>query len=194
MVRSPLSPPRPPRFMLLLFSMASVLSAQSGGIVGRVVSNETGEPLGYSIISLTKQGSAFFASDSGRFSILNLAPGPLEIEVRRLGYTPSHLTAHITAGISDTVTVRLSRVAFQLGTLTVRASPVCKTPGAPSIGDDSTLMGIFGQLRQNADQYRFLTEAYPFQYVMDVQQISRLTDGTNTSSDVGHRLVRGRRA
>ena len=40
----------------------------------------------------------------------------------------------------------------------------CGAPGAPDSAVDPALAGIFAQVRENADRFRMLLEAYPFRY------------------------------
>src|SRR5437868_12327251 len=146
------------RFMLLFFGAVHSVHAQSGSVSGSVVSNETAEPLPYSLISL-EIGGAFFANDSGRFMISGLPVGPMELQVRRLGYSPSKVTVNITDGGTQSIVVRLSRLAVTLNTVTVQAYPPCTAPGAPSFSQDSTLARIFDQVHLNAEQFLLLSES-----------------------------------
>ena len=135
------------------------------------MSHETGEPLPFSVISAPAVGADFFTSGSGTFAFSNLPVGPLHIQVRRLGYTPADITVNITAGAPQDIRVRLQRVALTLRTVTVKARPVCKDPGPPR-AIDTTLVTVFEQLRANAEQFRLLTESYPFVYKVNVENSS----------------------
>jgi hypothetical protein len=148
--------------------------ARSGGLVGKIVSLDTGEPLPYSIVSITALSRALFTSDSGAFVVRDLPAGALQLSVRRLGYTPTDLTVKIRAGATDTLLIQLPRIAVLLRAVTVRSYPPCTTPGAPSAQDDSILAAVFSQLRMNAEQYRLLSEQYPFTYELETTYSRKL--------------------
>jgi len=168
MIRFPLCPPCPLWFKLLLLFVVATPAVAQGRLTGVVVSNETGDPLPYSVISASGAGGAFFANDSGKFAIGNLPAGTVDLTVRRLGYVPSTLTVHVAADATENVVIRLSRIAIRLSAVDVRAHPPCTNPGAPRPQDDSTLANIFDQVRLNAEQFRLLSDSYPFVYLMDV--------------------------
>lgn len=148
--------------------------AQRGRLAGQVVAQETGEGLPYSIIALPSRASAIFADDSGRFVLYDLPAGTLQLNVRRLGFTPSAITVHVNPGAVDTIRVALARVTVQLNAVTVRAYPSCKNPGAPTVEKDRTLAAVFEQLVMNAQQYRLLSEQYPFAVTMHIQRSQKM--------------------
>lgn len=152
-------------------------------VAGVIVSRETGEPLAYSIVAIPSLSYERFSDDSGGFVISALPAGPLVIRVRRLGYSPSDITVNVRAGATDAVRIALSRIAFQLGEVTVRAFPPCTAPGPPRDQRDSSLMIVFSQLRQNAEQYRLLAESYPFYYDLQATLSRKLKKGDSIAVD-----------
>jgi hypothetical protein len=165
-----------PQLFALLLALLLALAAGPADaqnrfrLTGVVVASETGQPLAYSIIASPSMAVSFFANDSGRFAISNLPVGSVEITVRRLGYVPATVSAHIRGDASDTIVIKLSRVVVHLDAVTVRAHPLCTNPGPPRAASDTALASIFEQLRLNAEQYRLLSYSYPFIYAMDVQR------------------------
>jgi hypothetical protein len=163
--------------------------AQTGSLTGVIVSNDTGEPLAYSVVALPRLGRERFTTDSGVFFFSDLPVGPVQLRVRRLGYTPAEVTFDVRAGAFDTLRIRLSRIALQLGSVTVRAYPPCREPGPPPADIDSTLAIVFSQLRMNAEQYRLLAESHPFYYAMQKVRSRRLKTTGQVRID-GLELVR----
>ena len=137
-----------------------------GSIVGIVVTKEGGVPLGYSTVSVPALGRERFTNADGKFTLADLPAGTLQLRVRHLGYSPVDLSVVVHAGSSDSISVSLTHIAVRLTTMQVRAYPECKNPGIPKRGSDSTFATVFDQLHQNAEQYRLLTDTYPFIYAV----------------------------
>jgi hypothetical protein len=163
-------------------STASVNPAPSGTgtLVGVVLTKEGALPLGFSVVSISSLGRERFTNDSGRFALVNLPAGPLQLRVRHLGYSPADMPVTVHAGMIDTVRVELSHIAVRLVTVEVRAYPECKNPGPPDAAKDSAFALVFEQLRQNADQYRLLTNAYPFNEAIERTMATAHADGRLT--------------
>jgi hypothetical protein len=136
----------------------------TGTIVGFVTSREAELPLPYSVVSITVLGREQFTNDRGVFTLAGLPAGTHKLRVRHLGYTPANMDITVRAGFADTVRVSLAHIVVQLTPVRVRAYAACTNPGAPRAADDSAFATVFDQLRQNAEQYRLLTRAYPFVY------------------------------
>jgi Carboxypeptidase regulatory-like domain len=151
---------------LLLATFPASVAAQSarGRVVGVVVARETGEPLSYAIVAAPSLQIELFANDSGVFAFDNVPAGPFRLRVRRLGFAPSEHSVDVSAGITETVRVELSRVAVSLHAVTVRAFPACHKPGIPTDPSDSTLAKVLDQLRLNGEQFRLLSRSYPFRW------------------------------
>lgn len=145
----------------------STPSDSTGTIVGIVVTKEGGVPLGYSVVSVPALNRERFTNIEGKFTLAELPAGPVQMRVRHLGYSPVDLSVVVHSGQTDTVRVALTHIAVRLTTMQVRAYPECKNPGIPKASSDSSFATVFDQLRQNADQYRLLTETYPFVYAVE---------------------------
>lgn len=165
--------------LVLLFSV-SRLHAQTpatGSLAGRIVSNDARLPLPYSIVAVPAIGRERFTDDSGSFLLTDLPSGPLAMRVRRLGYAPMELTFPVRARVTDTVRIVLNRIAVRLAAVEVREHPPCLNPGPPDPAKDSALATVFAQLRLNAQQFRTLSEAYPFVYEVEITRSRTLTNG-----------------
>ncbi|MEP6495861.1 MAG: carboxypeptidase-like regulatory domain-containing protein [bacterium] len=152
-------------------------SDSTGTIVGIVVMKDGGLPLAYSVASAPALGKERFSTDNGVFTFSELPPGPLQLRVRHLGYTPVDLSVTVHAGRVDTVNVQLVHIAVRLSTVQVRALPECKNPGPPKASADSAFATVFDQLHQNADQYRLLADVYPFVYTVERMMSVTQVDG-----------------
>lgn len=152
---------------LLLGLVASRAAAQVGSIVGHVTTREEQQPLPYSVVSITALSREQFTNDRGTFVLAGLPAGSYRLRVRHLGYSPADVEVTVRAGATDTVRVVLTKLAVRLNAVEVRAYPECREPGAPSFAKDSAFALVFDQLKQNAEQFRLLTKAYPFKYAVE---------------------------
>jgi hypothetical protein len=153
--------------MLLLVFGASKAVAQAGTVVGFVTTREERQPLPYSVVSIAALSREQFTNDRGSFVLAGLPAGSLRLRVRHLGYSPADIDVTVHAGATDTVRVVLTRLAVKLNAVEVRAYPECKDPGAPNPATDSAFALVFDQLKQNAEQFRLLTKAYPFKFAVE---------------------------
>jgi hypothetical protein len=142
-------------------------SDSTGSIVGVVVARELGALLPYSVVSVPASGLERFTNDRGEFSLNGLPAGQTRIVVRHIGYSPATLTVEVHARRTDSVRVTLAKIAVELNRVTVKALGRCTDPGPPKAAADPAFAVIFDQLRENADRYRLLAEAYPFAYAME---------------------------
>jgi hypothetical protein len=60
----------------------------------------------------------------------------------------------------------LQRLAIELPPVIVAALP-CTAPGAPD-SNDAALLGVFGQLQENARRYELMRTSYPFRYDLEI--------------------------
>jgi hypothetical protein len=167
----------------------STSSDSTGVIVGIVVTKDGGVPLAYSTVSAPSLGRERFTTVEGKFTLGELPAGPLQLRVRHLGYSPVDLSVVVRAGGSDTIHVSLTHIAVRLTTMQVRAYPECKNPGIPKRSSDSTFATVFDQLHQNAEQYRLLTETYPFVYAVERTMSRVLVNGEAKTDGIDTLLV-----
>ena len=149
----------------------------TGTIIGVVTTREGNVPLAYSVVSAASLGRERFSDAQGVFALTRLPAGALQLRVRHLGYSPVELNVTVRAGQTDTVRVSLVHIAVRLTAVDVRAYPECKNPGPPKASADSAFATVFDQLKQNAEQYRLLTDTYPFIYATERTLSSTLVNG-----------------
>ena len=142
----------------------AALVAQGTTVLQLRALSEASTPLSNSLVSLPALQITRFTDVTGGLTLANLPPGPLQIEIRRLGFQPRDTVVELTAGSTQTVKVTLTRVALRLMSIQVVAMERCEHPGPPAPHADAALAAAFEQLRMNANQYTALTRAYPFTY------------------------------
>src|SRR5688500_14739620 len=166
------------RLASLAVALPAVAGAQgSATLVGVVASAESGEPLAYATAEAPALRRAELTGEGGTFRLRGIPAGTTRLVVRRMGFAPLDTTVVLRAGGSDTLRVRLARVATRLAGVRVRASRDCTDPGPPSAADDPAFHAVFEQLRTNAEQYRILAARHPFTAVNAVRRGERMRDG-----------------
>lgn len=149
----------------------------TGTVVGAVVMKEGGIPLAYSIVAVPALSKQRFTNDSGAFTLPDLPPGPAKLRIRHLGYSPVEVVVNVRAGGVDTIRVMLEHIVVQLSPMQVNADAECVEPGVPTAVGDSAFLTLFDQLRQNAEQYRLLTDTYPFRTLTERKLAHTLVNG-----------------
>ena len=161
----------------------------TGTIIGLVTTREGNVPLAYSVVSAASLGRERFSDAQGVFALAGLPAGALQLRVRHLGYSPADLNVTVRAGQTDTVRVSLAHIAVRLTAIDVRAYPECKNPGPPKASADSAFATVFDQLKQNAEQYRLLTDTYPFIYATERTLSSTLVNGDSRTERIDTLVV-----
>jgi hypothetical protein len=141
-------------------------SAQQATLRGTVISAESREPLGLTIVSLIPNGGKRFTDPSGGFAFAETPPGTYLLSVRQIGYTPLDTQIVIRAGVTKIVAV-LRHLAVQLPAITVFGHPTCTRPGPPDREVTPALADVFGQLIENAQRLELLADSYPFRYRLE---------------------------
>src|SRR2546421_11393579 len=110
--------------MVLLHTAAlvQVIASAQPLISGTVRSAETGQALGFSIVTLLPQGVRQFTDSAGAFAFEGSTSGTYILSVRQIGYAPLD-TQIVVAGDSPTIVrVALRRLAIELPPVTVTAA------------------------------------------------------------------------
>ena len=166
----------------LLLALAP-LTLQQPALRGTVVSAESGQPLGYSIVTLHPNAGEQFTDARGTFAFTGLGAGTYLLSARQIGYTPLDTQMVIGDDGPTIVRVVLHHLAIELPPVTIAATP-CTNPGAPD-SSDAALLAVFDQLQENARRYALLADSYPFQYTLE------LSDRTvNQRGDTGKPEIR----
>jgi len=148
----------------VLLLLAATL--QQPSLRGTVISAETREPLGLSIVTLYPVAGKRFTDAAGAFSFDVAAGGTYVLSVRQIGYTP--LDTQLVVRADTVVNVALHRLAIELAPVTIAALP-CTEPGVPD-SSDATLLDVFEQLQENARRYELLAQSYPFRYDLEIAE------------------------
>ena len=151
----------------MIIFLAAVVSASLGTVHGTVVSAETGEPLGYSIVSLRPTLDEHFTDQHGAFTFGGVLPGTYRLLVRQIGYMPADTTLVVTSDADLMVHIVLRHVAVELPPITVTGELTCTQPGPPDAATTPALAAVFEQLLENARRYRLLADSFPFTFVIE---------------------------
>ena len=181
-VRVRLSPRASAMTHLSVLVLAQLAAAQHPTLRGAIVAAETGQPLGFSIVTLLPNGGRQFSDAAGAFSFV-AAPGSYVLSVRQIGYAP--LDTQIVVGDSTSVRIALRRLAIELPPVTITAQR-CTNPGRPD-SSDAALRAVFDQLQENARRYELLADSFPFEYTLELsaREVSQRGD---TGDPVRRRL------
>jgi iron complex outermembrane receptor protein len=98
--------------------LAPPLAAQTGEIVGRVVEGDS-LPVTDAAVILEGAGRVTRTTGDGRFAFTAVRPGAWTLRVERIGYRTRSVAVTVGTAAPRDVTIRLERVAVDLGTVTV---------------------------------------------------------------------------
>jgi carboxypeptidase family protein len=156
---------------VLITLSASVLGAQGTRLprqaftlTGRVIAENSGNPLPYSAITLDPGAREKLTDESGVFKYYEVPPGSYRVHVRQLGYIPLDTTV-VFPPDGRVPVFRLIRIPTALAQVQVSAPPrQCIVPDEQGNVDDEELSTVLGEARKNADRERLLRRLYPFEY------------------------------
>lgn len=151
---------------LLLIAARPACAQSEESIRGTVIAAETGEPLGFSIVTLHPNVGKRFTDGLGVFLFSDIPPGRYLLSVRQIGYTP--LDTQIVVGDDPTrILVSLRHLAIELPPITVFGHATCTRPGPPDRATTPALAAVFAQLIENARRLELLADSYPFRYRLE---------------------------
>jgi carboxypeptidase family protein len=150
---------------------------------GTVVGFESGQPLGFSIVTLAPRIGKQFTDAGGAFAFASVSPGTYLLSIRQIGYAPLDTQIVITGDSATVVRVALRRLAIELPPLTVTAKR-CTHPGRPD-STDAALLAVFSQLEENAKRFELLADSYPYRYTLEIGE--RIV---NQRGDTGRPTIR----
>ena len=152
--------------LLHVIAVAQVITAPPL-ISGTVRSAESGQPLGFSIVTLEPGGRRQFTDAAGAFVFESLSSGRYVLSVRQIGYAPLD-SQIVVAGDSATVLhIVLRHLAIELPPVTVSTHAACTRPGRPDSASSPALAAVFDQLQDNARRFLLLAREYPFDYELE---------------------------
>ena len=132
-----------------LLTRAAVLGAQSPGadtstapgiISGRVYDAVTEAPLAGVTVRVVGREGAVQSDSAGRFTVLHVRPGIVQLEARRIGYAAAlRANVAVSAGKPVVVSIALTRLDVRLQAVTVRPSPYPTAPPVATPVSSTTL-------------------------------------------------------
>ena len=152
--------------VLLLFT--AIL--QQASLHGTVISAETREPLGVTIVTLYPGLGTQFTDVAGVFSFENVGAGTYLLSVRQIGYVPLDTQIVLHSDAAPSLLLVLRRLAVELPAITVVGHARCTKPGPPDREVTPALAAVFDQLMENARRLQLLADSYPFQYRLERSQ------------------------
>ena len=156
--------------------------AQTSSLHGTVVSADSHEPLGLSIVTLTPTASRRFTDARGGFTFSAVEPGRYVLTVRQIGYVPLDTSIVIREGGETAILVALRHLAIELPPVTITTEQ-CTKPGRPD-STNRTLAAVFNQLEENAKRFELFADSYPFRYGLE-----RTERTVNERGDTGRGYV-----
>ena len=158
--------PRASVLVGLLWACNALLAvAQQPSLRGTVVSAETAQPLGFSIVALHPGLGQQFTDAAGTFTFGIAKTGNYLLSIRQIGYAPFDTQLVIGDGASS-VHIALRHLAIELPPVTISATE-CTNPGPPD-SSDLALRAVFDQLQENARRFELLADSYPFRYTLEL--------------------------
>ncbi|HEY3221455.1 MAG TPA: carboxypeptidase regulatory-like domain-containing protein [Gemmatimonadales bacterium] len=171
------------RSLLLLFLITPVVEAQ---VRGRVVSAETGQPLGFAIVTVHPHVGKQFTDASGAFAFADTKAGTYLLSIRQIGYAPLDTQVVLNSDSAVVLYLSLRHLAIELPPVTITGRR-CTNPGRPD-STDAALLAVFDQLQENARRFELLADSFPFRY--DLQLLLREVDQRGDTSGPEIRTLR----
>ena len=141
------------------------------GAVRGVVRSTLGDRIPYAVVTLEPGAPRRFTDDSGNFAIPGLAAGAYTLRARQVGFKPFDTTLVVPQGGTVVVAIALEHLVVELDTISVVARAAswehCTAPGPPDPRVNPAFAAVFDQLRQNAERFWLLADAYPARYRLE---------------------------
>lgn len=122
---------------LLTTLMVSTAAAQQGSITGRVIDEQTGEPLIGANISVVGTNYGTATDDQGRYSIKHLPVGAFDVQARFIGYASAIKSVKVSAAQTQTLdfSLRMSSLPGEdvVVTASRRAEKMTEAPATISV-------------------------------------------------------------
>ena len=146
--------------MLLLLTLSAQL------LSGRVVSAETREPLGLTIVTVRPHGGKQFTDAAGGFAFPTVGVGTYVLSVRQIGYTPLDTQIVVPTGGLRLMLV-LRHLAVELPAITITGHTRCTHPGPPDRQATPALAAVFDQFLESARRLELLADSFPFRFLVE---------------------------
>jgi len=140
-------------------------TATAQSLRGVVISAETGEPLGFSLVTFYPDLGKQFTDAAGAFASAHAKSGKYILSVRQIGYAPLDTQIVVSGDSTTIVRVALRHLAIELPPVTI-AGRQCTSPGRPD-SSDAALAAVFDQLQENARRFELFADSYPFRFRLE---------------------------
>jgi hypothetical protein len=171
--------------LILWLASAQLGSAQQPSLRGSVISAETRDPLGFSIVTLHPNVGKQFTDLLGVFEFPDIPAGTYLLSVRQIGYVPLDTQIVVRGDGATTIVAVLRHLAVELPAITIFGHAICTHPGPPDREVTPALADVFGQLIENARRLELLADSYPFRYRLEraVREVTRRGDSLRARVD-----------
>ncbi len=169
----------------LLVAARPAFAQSEESIRGTVIGAETGEPLGFTIVTVYPNVGKRFTDHLGVFVFSDIPPGRYLLSVRQIGYTPLDTLIVVAEAVPTTMLVSLRHLAIELPAITVFGQSTCTKPGSPDRQTTPALAAVFDQLIENGRRLELLADSYPFRYRLErsLRDVSRRGDSLRATID-----------
>src|SRR5688572_466904 len=170
---------------LALIPCVSAAAQQHASLRGTVISAETREPLGLTIVTLYPNVGKQFTDAAGVFAFPDLTAGTYLLSVRQIGYVPLDTQLVLRPDAPTTLLIVLRHVAVELPAITVFGNSRCTRPGVPDRDVTPALAAVFDQLIENTRRLELLADSFPFRYRLERSQreVNRRGDSLRAQVD-----------
>lgn len=127
----------------------SPASGQDASIVGRVLTADTGEPVGSATVRLEERGRDQLTDAGGRFRFEGLESGPFRLSVERIGFDAARREGELAPGETLEMTLTLATEAVRSEDLVVTA-----TRSEARIGDVASSVSVLSPDEVDANPAR----------------------------------------
>jgi hypothetical protein len=146
-----------------LLASSSNAIAQTGTIVGRVITRGTSFPVSYTVVSAKPGAGERFTSDNGQFTFKGVPAARVVVRAKHIGYAPFDTAVIVPARDTLRLTIELSLIAIRLPAIQSLAKQCGHAGAGVDTATNLQLAMLFEQLKMNAERHALLSREYPFE-------------------------------
>jgi hypothetical protein len=160
--------------LLLSVALATVAAGQGTAVSGQAVLKESGQPLGFTTVSILSDNRQLLTNETGKFFLPGLEPGEVRLRFKRIGFQPTDTTLRLAANDTARLLIEMKRLVIQLPAMMVSGKCTNEAPLEPK---PAILTELIDQVHQNAERLQLLARQKPF--LMHVFRVNGLRNKDN---------------